>query len=186
MDTRTEFPFGDGSKEPLYLTSGTCEVTQEYDDLLDKHNLPYGEFDGSFYPLTDAEAVYIADDMLMEVADGFGALTGYSALYQGKKYLMPSIEIGWGEDFGAANADEALDFANRFKAEIENRVSETGGHVILGENEGVDRHTVKVLVPFEYAAKVASDYQEWSDHLETTLLASKVTLDDVRSAAPKI
>jgi hypothetical protein len=181
----TNFLFGDGSKTPVYLTNQSCEVTHDHDMLLDHFSLPYGEFDGSFYPLTKAEEIYIADDLHTEIANGFGALMGYSALYQGEKFLMPSVEVQWGE-FGADTEEQALEFAKRFVAEIEPRVTAAGGHVILDDNHPEERHLVQVLLPFAYAQKTAQDYDSWSKHLTDDLLVSSVTLDDVKSASPKI
>jgi hypothetical protein len=170
-----EYPFGDGSEYPVYLTSGTCEVTEQYDDLLDELDLDYGSFEGEFYPLTDDEAVFIGED-LADVADGYGALMGYSAVFKGEKFLMPSVEVGFGPDFGT-DRDGALEAAKGLKDKIGSKIEAVGGHVFLDENHDWDRHVVQILIPFSYAKTVASDFDGWKTHLEQELLASTLTAE---------
>jgi hypothetical protein len=169
MFTRGEYPHGNGSIYPVYLTNQCGEVTEQYDDLLDDLGLEFGSFNGEFYPLTDREAVYIADD-LADVAGGCGAVMGYSAVYRGKKYLLPSIEIGFDpEKFG--DRSEALALAYELEDELGDRLAAIGGHVILDEDHDQQRHLLKILIPFGYAMSVADDFEGWKRHLETDLLA---------------
>lgn len=164
------YPFGDGSQTPLYLTSGACEATHDYIyDLLKAKNLPFNE--GEFlYPLTESEEKYIGES-LADVADGFGALLGYSSLYQDRKYLAPNIELYFGED-SDISADDALQFGKALKEELAPKISAIGGHVFLTEHDEDDRHLMEILIPFEYAAKAARNFDEWIAHLENDLLAT--------------
>lgn len=159
----------DGSSEPLYLTNGCCESANDAaEELLTKFGLAFGEFDGGFYPLTDAEVTYIAEDVA-EVMDGHGALTGYSALYQGQKFLMPSIEVHYG---GVLSETAALEYAKGLTNTLKDRIEAIGGHVFCGENDDVERHLVKVLIPFEYAQANANSFDDWKTHLEEKLLSA--------------
>ncbi len=186
MEETREYRFDNGNAAPLYLTNQGCEVTENYADLLDRFSLPYGEFEGDFYPLTKAEEIYIADDMQDEIGNGIGALMGYSALYKGQKFLAPSVEVQWGEVYGASSDAEALEFAKRFVAEIEPRVSAIGGHVLLEEDMGPDRHCVQILIPFTHAQATAQDYDGWASYLTNDLLKTSGTLDDVKTTTPKV
>ncbi len=184
-DQTTDYAHGDGSNAPLYMTNGCCEVTHDYvEDLLVKFGLPAGDFEGGFYPLTKQEERYIGDD-LADVADGFGALLGYSALYQGQKYLMPSIELYFGED-GAVTEEDALAYGQALKEEYSERLKAIGGHVFLEENWDNDRHLMQVLIPFDYAFANAKDLDSWTTHLEETLLATdlKATVKPTTSPSP--
>ena len=183
MEAKDRYPFGDGSEYPLYLTTGCCEPTHSYiEDIFADRGIPAGSFDGSFYPLTDAESRYIGDHMV-DVADGFGALTGYAALYQGKKYLMPSIELfyGQGSDF---SSEQLLDFGKKLMAEYRNAIDSINGHLFLDEEDAGDRHTLKVLIPIEYAIANANDFDEWSAHLVGTLLKTDLKIVSSPTLAP--
>jgi len=180
-----DYRFGDGSEELVYLTNGCCEDTGHVDAaLFAKLGLEAGEWEGEFFPLTDAELKYVYEDVA-DVADGFGALTGYSALYQGKKYLMPSIELYFGEGGNVGDAD-ALAFGKAYVEDVKARVEGVGGHVFLEEEHDQDRHLIQVLVPFEYAMANAKDFDGWKDHLAGTLLRSDLTVESVKAASPKV
>lgn len=179
----TNYPFGDGSSEPLYLTNGCCEVTHGYaEDLLKEFGLAFGEFDGDFYPLTKDEEKFIGDYMI-DVADGFGALMGYSALYQRQKYLMPSIELYFGKD-GAVSKEDALEYGRTLSAELKERIEPIGGHVFLDEENNKDRHLIQVLIPFEYAMANAQSFDAWKAHLEDNLLESDITATVKAASSP--
>ncbi len=172
------YSFGDDSKEPLYLTNGTCEATHDYiEELLTKAGIPFGNAEGEFYPLTEDEEKFIAEDVA-DLGDGIEAILGYTSLYKGKKYLMPSVELCFGE--GTFTTEKyALDFANELKQKFQDRISQVGGHVILSENEEYDRHVLKLLLPFDYAIAKAKNFDEWKKHLEQELLVSDLTLNPI-------
>lgn len=180
----TNYPYGDGSSEPLYLTNACCETTHDYaEDLLKKFGIPYSDAeDEFFYPLTKDEEKFIGHE-LADVADGFGALMGYSALYQGQKYLMPSIELYFGDD-GAVTKEDALEYGQALTAEFKDRLADIGGHVFFEEEHDSDRHLIQVLVPFEYAMTKAQSFEEWKAHLEETLLASDLTVTTKAASSP--
>lgn len=184
-DTSQRYPFGDGTTEPLYLTNGCCEATHDYaEDLLKAAGIPYAAAGSDpFYPLTKSEEKYIGEH-LADVADGYGALLGYSALYQDKKYLMPSIEFGFGFN---VEESEAAAYAHALEGEFRPRIEAIGGHVFLStEDRGVERHVMQVLIPFEYAMEKTSTFEEWVSHLETDLLASELTLQSQVSQSPRL
>ena len=177
------FPFGDGSTEPVYLTNACCEATPHAGPwLLDKFGLKGGEIDGEFFPLTAEELKYVYDDAA-DVADGFGALLGYSAIYRGKKYLMPSVELYFGEG-GNVTAEAALAYGKAYSEELKGRLAGIGGHVFLEEEHDEDRHLIQVLVPFEYAMSNAKDFDTWKAHLEDVLLRSDLSVEVEEAPAP--
>jgi len=180
--TAKTYTFGDGSTAPLYLTNGCCEPTHDYvPDLFGERGLPAGEFDGEFYPLTDAEAVYIGEDVA-KTADGYLAFLGYSSLYKGEKFLMPSIEVLFGEE-DEPGREEAHAFVRALSDDLRPRIEAIGGHVFIVEDYA-DRQVIQVLVPFSYAMENASAFYEWKAHLENVLLKSDVTLQASASPAP--
>ena len=182
----TNFQLCDGSSEPLYLTNASCEVTHEYtEDLLRELGIPFSDAeDEFFYPLTKEEEKYIGHEMA-NVADGFGALMGYSALYQRQKYLMPCIELYFGED-GQVSKEDALEYGRSLSAELKERIEAIGGHVFMDEDNDKDRHLIQVLIPFEYAKANAQSFEGWIAHLEENLLASnlKATVKAASSPSP--
>jgi hypothetical protein len=181
-DTPTTHPYGDGSETPLVMTNGSCELTHDHiEDLFALHGLAAGSFEGAFYPLTDAENIYIADDEI-EAADGFNALAGYSVLYKGEKYYAPQIELGYGDN--GVSQEQAMDFGRRFTDDIRARVEGIGGHVFLSDDGGPDRGLVQVLIPVSYPAKVAEDYPAWAEHLATVLIASDLKVTSEAQPAP--
>lgn len=154
-------------KEPVYLTNATCD---------DAQSVKSG-FSGK-YPLTRRESQYIADDVA-QVADGFGALMGYSAMYQDKKYLMPSIELFYGKGTLLAD-DEALEFGEAFVEAIKGDVEAIGGHVFLRPDDMPKRHLIQVLIPFEHAFSKADKYDDWKKYLETDLLSCDLKVGAVK------
>ncbi|NTF17462.1 hypothetical protein G6L37_03445 [Agrobacterium rubi] len=166
--SRGAYPFGDGTDSPVYLTSACCEVTEQYDDLLMQNGLAFGAFDGGFYPLTEEESKFIADDVA-EVDDGYVALMGYSSLYRGKKFLMPSVEVSFDAE-NEMSRDLGLHMAYEFADQNVASIEEIGGHILVDADADVDKHVVQVLIPFDYAATVADDYAGWKTHLERALL----------------
>lgn len=183
MEAKDRYPYGDGSEYPLYLTNGCCEPTHSYiEDIFAERGIPAGSFDDAFYPLTDKEAQYIGDH-LVDVADGFGALVGYAVLYRDKKYLMPSIELFYG-DGSNASSDQMLDFGKKLMGEYSGVIDSINGHLFLDEEDAGDRHTLKVLIPVEYAIANAEGFDEWMAHLEGTLLKSDLKIDSSSAPSP--
>jgi len=177
------YRFGDGSNEPVYLTNGCCESTDHVDAaLFERLGLEAGSDHGAFYPLTDRELKYIGEDYA-DVASGFGAHLGYSALYQGGKYLMPSIELYFGEG-GNVTSEAALAYGKVFVDDVKGRISGIGGHVFLEEEHDEDRHLIQVLVPVEYVMSKTEDFDAWKAHLEDVLLKSDLAVEVTDSPAP--
>jgi len=81
-----------GMEGPIILTNACCENAHGTPELLAEYGLPGGNYDGDFYPLTAAESQFIGED-LVEVYEGFEAMTGYSVLYEGRKFLAPTVRI---------------------------------------------------------------------------------------------
>lgn len=177
------YRFGDGSLDPLYLTNAVCEPTHDYvEQLLTDFGLTACEDHGGFYPLTNDEQNYIGDEVI-DVGDGFQALLGYSALYQRQKYLMPSVEIFFGQG-GNVSYNEALEYGHALASELEQRVGAVGGHVFVREEGTRDNHVIQVLIPFDYAMSKGRSFEDWKAHLETDLLASDLKLSAKGMDAP--
>jgi hypothetical protein len=157
-----------GMERPVYLTSATCENAHGTPELLAEYGLPGGTYDGDFYPLTEAESQFIGED-LVEVYDGFEAMTGYSVLYEGRKFLAPTVEFYYGEGVSTTEqeARDACDTSVRCLAE---HVGDFGGRVLVYEDMD-DRINLMVMIPFEYARENAKNFEGWKRHLEGEVFA---------------
>lgn len=152
-------------EQPAYMTSGCCEVATVTQDDLESLGLPFGSHDGGFYPLTDEEARYIAEDVV-DADDGIhGALTGYAVIYRGAKHLMPTIEIANGPDpdYDFPSRDEVLAHAIAYADRIRPRFEAMGGNVLIDTDQD-DRVLVMLPVPIE-AAMAIGDEKAWHRHL---------------------
>lgn len=170
-------------EEPAYMTNACCEVASVTQADLDDLGLTYGSYEGEFYPLTDAEAQYIAEDVV-DGADGkYGAMTGYSVLYRGKKYLMPSIEIMNGPDdnFPFASREEVRRDARSYAERIKPKVLNMGGHVLIEESYD-DRFIVQILVPFE-SVMALGDKSIWHQRL-SNLIADPDVMQTIEGRYP--
>lgn len=175
---------------PFYLTNQTCDLLHDPDTirhLLDSLDLPYHICPkNGFYPLTEKEQTYIGDD---EVPVGHaGALTGQTALYEGKKYLAPTFEFHfrndatrhlWGTpvtyETDLPDRDTVREHMEREVATLREKLEPLGGHVfVLDPKEYMetdDRFPVEVLIPFD-AVSSLEDYDAY-----TAWLASLVQTD---------
>src|SRR5690606_13255148 len=97
-----------------------------------------------FYPLVKDEWVFIGEDYV-DIAMDCGVLTGYSSLYKGQKYLMPTAEICFDEE---VTREQAMQKAVELKSLLEGRIADIGGHTFLAEDDP-DRISVKFLIPFD-------------------------------------
>jgi hypothetical protein len=162
-------------QEPVYLTNGCTESTM--DDEVGRQvfvalGLRHGEFNGKFYPLTDDEVRYIGED-LVETSAGY-AMTGYSALYQGRKYLLLSMEFAyqseeWDDEF--PTADAVRDEVNNLCRWLDHNVRGRGVIAWASYDDGPgkgDRHTVAILMPFELAAG-QPDFETWKKYVANML-----------------
>lgn len=157
-----------GMELPVYLTNGSCENAHGTPELLAEYDLPGGSFEGEFYPLTDAESQFIGDD-LVEVHDGFEAMLGYSVLYEGRKFLAPTVEFCYGEGVSTSEK-EARDACDTSVRCLSMHVGDFGGRVLVHEDMP-DRINMIVMIPFEYARANAKGFEDWKDHLETEVFA---------------
>lgn len=165
----------------FYLTNGCCENAGFVGaSQMQRLGLDFGEYDGFFYPLTDAEARYVATDQVAIGDCGVGAWLGFSMLYRHRKWLAPVIEIG---EKRACSANEdaparacALQ-AKHIYAQVKERVGEVGGHAFMVEAAG--RFWIEVMLPFALAM-THGDFASWKRFLEQEFFAGIHT--DARQA----
>lgn len=152
---------------PLYLTNGCCEHAHGDADMFRALGLNHGQFDGEFYPLTATEAPFIAEDTIDALDDHKFALTGYSALYRNRKYIMPSIELAFGRDLPSKDTilAEACDYARRIRPKIESM----DGEILIDDNADPDRIIIQILVPFERVIPLG-DRAAWNKRLQWLML----------------
>ena len=170
--------------EPIFLTSGCCENAWGTPELFQILGLEAGEFDGEFYPLTMDESQFIGEDMI-EGGKAW-AYTGYSALYKGKKWLMPCMEFSFPEETGAI-VEEGLyesdviakQEALAIKDALNPIFSDFGGEIMFKEFDTDDRHTLMFLIPFEYAMKFGN-YEGWKKQL-VNIFSLSGELDDEKA-----
>lgn len=157
-----------GMELPVYLTNACCENAHGTPELLAEHGLPGGIYDGDFYPLTDAEFQFIGEDVV-PVYDGFEAMTGYSVLYEGRKFLAPTVEFYYGKGVSTTE-QEARDACDTSVHCLAEHVGDFGGRVLVHEDMD-DRINMVVMIPFEYARANAKTFQDWKQHLEEEVFA---------------
>ncbi|AXK44017.1 hypothetical protein [Erythrobacter aureus] len=153
---------------PVYLTNQCTEAAHGTKEQFDHLGLSYGEFDGEFYPLTDEEVRYIAEDEVTSLDGNVLAFIGYSALYRGQKFLMPSIELTYGDkDDRFATEQEALAFANTYVADLAPKLAVAMARARVDQS-GDDRIVIQILIPFETAAQ-RGDLDSWKKYLSWLL-----------------
>ena len=149
-------------ESPIYLTNGCCEFPHEYGWMFEGSGLECGSFDGDFYPLTEEEAAFIAEDVVSSSDGRMHALTGYSALYRGRKHIMPSIELPVGAEHDAPSSEEVRRNAEEYVAAILPKVAALEGNILI--DSGIDDCVViQILVPF---SKVRELDNQWYPMLE--------------------
>jgi hypothetical protein len=144
----------------VYMTSGACEVARVTPEQLDALRLPYGSFDGDFYPLTDEEAGYVSDDLMPSSDGAVAALLGYSVLYLDRKHLAPTIEFdheGSGQEGDLPSQAQALADATLYAHSLMRAVKALRGDVLVDpRGDGLGRVEVTVLIPIESAMAIGS------------------------------
>ena len=147
---------------PIYLTNGCCEFPHEYGWMFEGTGLECGSFDDDFYPLTEQESAFIAEDLVTSSDGRMHALTGYSALYRGRKHIMPTIELPVGAEHDAPSSEEVRRTAEAYVAAILPKVTALEGNVLI--DAGIDDCVViQILVPF---SKVMELDNQWYPMLE--------------------
>lgn len=142
-----------------YMTNATCEIGGVTKGDLDRLSLESGEFDGEFYPLTERENEFIADDVIVS-ADGLKtALMGYSVLYHGRKHAMPTIEMPVGADHDAPDHETVLADARAYAERIAPKVDKYNGEVLIDETMP-DRICIGLAIPFTMIT--VDDYDDWA------------------------
>lgn len=170
MSTGTPAPQASGPESleidpeaPIYLTNGCCESVHESGWMFAGTDMESGSFAGEFYPLTDDESRFIAEDLVASADGRMHALTGYSALYRGRKHLMPSIELPAGREQDAPPLEEVRAEAREYASHILPKVAAIGGNVLI--DSGIDDCVVvQILVPIEEASKFGT-MEKWHEHL---------------------
>lgn len=157
-----------GMEGPIILTNACCENAHGTPELLAEYGLPGGNYDGDFYPLTEAESQFIGED-LVEVYEGFEAMTGYSVLYEGRKFLAPTVEFYYGAGVSTSE-QEARDACDTSLRCLSEHVGDFGGRVLVHEDMP-DRINLMIMIPFEYARANAKNFEGWKQHLEDEVFA---------------
>ena len=144
---------------PIYLTNGCCEFPHEHGWMFEGTGLEAGSFDDEFYPLTDDEAAFIAEDVVTSADGRMHALTGYSALYRGRKHIMPSIELPVGPEHDAPSYEEVRRTAEGYVTAILPKVQALEGNVLI--DSGIDSCVViQILVPFDKVMEIDGQWYE--------------------------
>lgn len=169
----------------FYLTNACCENAGFVGaNHMRRLGLDFGDYEGFFYPLTDAESRYIATEQVAIGDSGAEAWLGFSMLYQDRKWLAPVIEIGE-RQVCSANEDAPSHArkaeAEQIHAQVTERADEVGGHVFMAEAAG--RFWIEVMLPFELAMR-HGDFAGWKHFLEHEFFAGIGTDDQgaVRAA----
>ena len=175
--------------EHFYLTNGCCENAGFVGaSAMERLGLEFGEFEGFFYPLTEAEARFIGTDQVAIGDSGSKAWLGFSPLYRDCKWLAPVIEIRYTEK-GAAN--DGIPFracaertSRQIHEQVAERADEVGGHALMMES--ADRFWIEIMLPFELAMS-HRDFERREHFLDHGFFSGLGTSDrDDRRAAPAV
>lgn len=147
---------------PIYLTNACCESVHNDYSFLDYLNIETGIFEGDVYPLTDEEAKYIEEDIMTSDDGLMHALTGYSALYRGKKHIMPTIELPVGPEYDDPSHKEVRKTAEDYASKIMPKVQSMNGNVII-DNEFNNCVVIQILIPFD---EIINHKQDWPETLK--------------------
>lgn len=156
----------------VFLTNGCCENAGLVGAAaMERLGLPFGEFEGFFYPLTESEARYIGTDRVAIGDSGSEAWLSFSMLYGDRKWLAPVVEIRYRQGTsGDALPDRASaqGATRRIYAQIVERAARVGGHALMVESD--DRFWIEVMLPFELAMSYR-DFDGWKRFLEQEFFA---------------
>lgn len=151
-------------ESPIYLTNGCCEFAHDDGWMFEGSDIETGKFDGEFYPLTEQESQFIAEDLVTSDDGRMHALTGYSALYRGKKHVMPSIELAVGAAHDAPSKSEVRKIAKEYISNILPKVEQLDGNILI--DEGIDECVViLMLFPLERVMEF-KDLDTWFARLK--------------------
>ncbi|PZR93462.1 MAG: hypothetical protein DI537_10070 [Stutzerimonas stutzeri] len=162
--------YPEGHEGPLCLTNGCCEAAHGGPQLFARHGLSWStRDDGSFYPLTDDEARFIAEEQI-HLPNGYAAELGYSFLFRGEKYASGVVEVAFDAN-STASRGAALDEVKAYAAHVEKSAKPLGGHVFITEDDAQgDRHTLHALVPFRVVQQQAIDFADWKIQIARILM----------------
>ena len=157
----------------VYLTNGCCEnVGFVGASAMERLGLACGEFEGFFYPLTEAEANFIGTDHIAIGDSGTEAWLGFSILYRDRKWLAPVIEVRYRQEHAADAGLQTRACAERASRQIHEQVAERaadlGGHVLMSES--ADRFWIEVMLPFDLAMR-HRHFDGWKHFLEHVFFA---------------
>jgi len=169
-----------------FMTNSSCELAVVTEDELIRAGLAYqntfdpkyhDDNDDPFYPLTKEEGAMISSDIVSCCNSEITFYTGYSALYNGKKYLALVCESHF------ENKDEqvtAKSMNSSLSLPLSSIAQRTGGHVYCNENAGPENiwsngsgnYETILFIPFEFALDKASQFTEWKTYLSGLLEGS--------------
>lgn len=159
-----------------FLTSGCCEDTGDVGEHeLSRLGLQCQSFrSGHYYPLSIEEQMFVAGEYLDLDGEGLLCLMGYSALLQGVKYLVPTIEISFDESVPDTmlTQPEAAERNRKAKAIATNVAKATGGFYMWRSDvsemydETHGRYVTELFIPLEYAKTKASGWNAWQLYLK--------------------
>lgn len=155
------YPYMIVREQPLYiLTHQDCDNSESWDPKeFTKLGLAYGMWDKDPYPLTDEETNLITYHSTKTPAGGC-LMFGSTALYQGQKWLMPSIEYIKPVDHQALKNE---------RWQINKLIKPYQGFSVVDEDSPEDRHTVLILVPLAKALETFKHVNAWKSYLECGL-----------------
>ena len=199
------------NEEPLFLTNQACEVTgygntTTFARMGLTHGLrrqvgektwvledvqtvaPSRRHEYEFYPLTPAEDKFIREDCIRR-PEGLWEL-GYTGLYRGRKWFMPSIELVWATDLNDLTQQQAVDRGRLYAdpEEVEQAIARLIGQIhpkleqltwddgTPGQEYtfwyfGEDRHCLNLLIPMDVVVQNCISYREYKRMVEELVSA---------------
>ncbi len=168
---------------PVYLTNACCEAAHGQEAHFNELGLSYGEYEGQFYPLTEDEEKFIAEDEVYSFDGRMLAMMGYTALYRGKKYFMPSIELSFGDDFDDFPPfEKVLEEAKAYAENINPKLATLNGFARVDDKSDDERIVIQMLFPVDQVTQ-CGDLTAWKNKL-AWLMTDPETYgrDDIQTA----
>jgi len=167
--------------EILYLTNALCENAHGNEGYFRQFGLPFSGWDSTtgdllpledgklpkgteFYPLSVSEGKYVSGSDIFMSDEGAG-LMGYAVLYNGVKYLAPTVEVCYKSDWNDSEdtRDQALEKARRMAVKVQDTLYKIGGQTVIQLDDADDRHTVIALIPFDFV--MGKEFKAYNDFL---------------------
>lgn len=163
--------------EMVFLTSGCCENAHGTPALMERYGLEYqAESEFGFYPLTESESKYIAEDYF-EPAPFLGGMMAYSVLYNGQKYQYLDFRISFEKNTKASSYKLHCEQKNILKKAndyLQCALIAWEDNPTEEYENGDGEYASGLLVPFSQIPNFADSFSDWKHFLNKIFIAANL------------